>query len=496
MFGFVRIAVIGAIFGAGGEADVLNAVFTIPNNLRKLMAEGALSSAFIPILSKSIVQDPTGDRSRKIVRNIFTLQLIILLPVLFLSVVFSPQIIRIILDFSEPDKITQASRLFRWMIHYLLLISVSAVLMGAINAKSSFFIPAVTPVLFSITVISSILLFHRYLGTFSMVLGVLFGGIAQVLFQLPKFSSLGYDLKPDVGFSNPDFSNVMRQWLPVVATASIYTINEQIAIRFATALEEGSASAMSNALVFWQLPFGIFSASITTVLFPRMSRQAVANDYEGLKATLIYGLRYLMILLIPSALILSLLGREVIAVALQRGNFALEHTILTAKVLLFFNFGLLSVGAFNFLQRFFYSLGDYKTPIVSAVLVCGIDIILSLWLKETFLRVGGLALANTLSFSLGLVLLYLQARRRLGGLDTNTIVLTLMKILLAMLLPAAFLFGFKYFSGGWWRAGSSWKNLGLLSFAGLVSLLLVFVMYIVVKIDIIINMVRKKEIDE
>ena len=278
LFGFVRIALIGAIFGASGTADVLNAVFTIPNNLRKLMAEGALSSAFIPVLSRSIVQDETGSRPQKIVRLILSFQFIVLVPILILCVIFSPLVVRLILDFQDTEKVELAGQLFRWMIHYLLLVSVSAVLMGVINAHSSFFVPAVTPILFSVAVISSVLLLHSSFGPFSMVIGVLAGGLAQVAFQVPKIRSLGYTFRPAMDFGNSDFVKVMKLWLPVVATASIYTINEQIAIYFATGLEDGSTSAMSNAMVFWQLPFGIFSASITTVLFPRMSRQAGAGD--------------------------------------------------------------------------------------------------------------------------------------------------------------------------------------------------------------------------
>jgi putative peptidoglycan lipid II flippase len=492
LFGFVRIAVIGAIFGAGGQADVLNAVFTIPNNLRKLMAEGALSSAFIPVLAKSIVQDTSGNRARKIVRVILTFQFIVLVPILVLSVVFSPAVVRFILDFQDVEKIALAARLFRWMIHYLLLVSVSAVLMGVINAHSSFLVPAITPILFSVAVISSVLLLHRAFGPFAMVLGVLIGGGAQVLFQAPKLKSLGYDFKPDRDFKNPDFVKVMKLWLPVVATASVYTINEQIAIRFATALEDGSASAMSNALVFWQLPFGIFSASITTVLFPRMSRQAGAGDAGGLRATLEYGFRYLILLLVPSAVIMSFLAKEIIAVALQRGNFLAENTALTAQVLVAYNFGLLSVGAFNFFQRFFYAGDNYKTPLTSAFIVCLLDIIFSLIFKETPLRVAGLALANSLAFSIGLFIMWFQAAGNLGGLDSRSVILTLAKSLCAALPAALFMWLFVRYTGPWWRNGSTALNLVYLSIAGAGGCGIIFVMYRIMKIDILMSILRRE----
>ncbi len=495
LFGFVRIAVVGAIYGAGGEADVLNAVFTIPNNLRKLMAEGALSSAFIPVLSRSLVQDPGGERSRKIVGNIFTFQLLIIVPLLIGSVLFAPRLVRLILDFPDPERILLSTRLFRWMIHYLLLVSVSAVMMGVINAHSGFFIPAVTPILFSVAVISSILLFHDHLGAFAMVVGVLVGGVVQILFQLPTLLRYGYSLGLDFRFRNPDFIHVMKQWLPVVATASVYTINEQIAIRFSTALEVGSASAMSNALVFWQLPFGIFSASITTVLFPRMSRQAGLEDLQGLKATLEYGFQYLILLLVPSAIFLSLLGEEVIAVALQRGIFTAENTLITARVLRGFNWGLLPVGAFNFFQRYFYSRDDFRTPLHSAVFVCITDIALSLWLKETPLRVTGLAVANSLAFAGGLVIMYHQASRSLGGLDGKKILMTFGKTLVSAAPAAVFLRAYLLYTGDWWRAGSTGRNLGLLAAAGLGALGILGVMFRLVGMEVL-SVFRKKEARE
>jgi len=491
MFGFVRIAVIGAVFGASGQADVLNAVFTIPNNLRKLMAEGALSSAFIPVLSKTIALDPEGGKARKITRNIFTLQILILIPLLALAVVFSHEAVKVILDFPEKERVELASRLFRWMIHYLFLISVSAVIMGAINAHSSFLVPAVTPILFSVAVISAVVLFHKTLGVFSMAAGVLVGGLGQILFQYPKFKSLGYDFKLDWKFDNPEFRQIMKQWLPVVATSSIYTINEQIAIRFATALEDGSTSAMSNALVFWQLPSGIFSASIATVLFPRMSRQAGMKDEAGLKASLEYGLRYMIILLIPSSIVLSLWGKEIVAVALQRGNFSEGHTLLTSRVLVGFSIGLLSAGVFGLFQRFFYAVDDYKTPLKSAVVVSAIDIALSLWLKETSFRVLGLALANSVAFTVGMVLMYVQAAKKLNGLNGRSILSSFLKAGSTFVPLLALYFILNRFWGEWWRMGSTLGNLAKILVVGTASAAAVTAIYSVLGVDILKQLFRK-----
>lgn len=493
LLGFVRIAVIGSVFGATGKADVLNAVFTIPNNLRKLMAEGALSSAFIPALSHSLVQDSTGGRSKRIVGNILTFQLIVLLPFCALSIIFAAPLIRFVLvDFSNPEQIILAIRLFRWFISYLFLISISAAIMGTLNSHNYFLIPALTPMLFSVSVIVSILLLHTYLGVFSMVIGVIAGGILQIVFQSPKFYSLGYSFTPNFRFSNPDFKKIVRNWLPVVATSSIFTINQQVAIRFATGLDIGSASALHYALVFFQLPFGIFSASITTVLFPRMSKQASRDDKAGLRESIQYGIRFLFMTLIPSAFILSILGKEIISVAMFRGQFTLEDTVLTGKILTAYSIGLFSVGAFNFLQRFFYSIHNYKIPFFFAVIVAAIDIALSVWLKNTYLRVIGLALANTLAFSFGFLLSILIVRKKVERLDGRPILITLLKVIITSVVTSIILFILKDIFGDWWQGGSSFLGFGIILIEGIAAFGIVLGMYFLLKVDIFINIMEKK----
>lgn len=493
ILGFVRIAVISAIFGAGGKADVINLTFSIPNNLRKLSAEGALSSAFIPVLSKSIVNNPDLKEPGRIVRNLFSFQLILLIPFTIICIIFSEPLIRIVLaEFTEPWQIELSSGLFKWFINYLLFISISAVIMGALNSSGHFLFPAVTPILFSICVISSILFLHKSLGVYSMVIGVITGGAAQIAFQLPVFRKYGFDLKLDFSFKNEQFRTIMKQWLPVLATSSILTITQTIAFRFATGLAEGSTSAITYAIVYLQFPYGIFSASIATVLFPKMARQIGVNDTDGLRDTIQYGVRYLSVLLIPSAIFLCMFGHEIISVTIQRGLFTAENTGMTAGVLTFYSLGLLSTGAYNFLQRYFYSDNSYKIPFIITLIVAVIDIILSLWLKESFLGVKGLALANTAAFSFGLLILIFLVRKRLGRFHGKKISLTFFKIFLSMIPYVVFLFILRKITGDWWEDGSNVKNLLLLigGFAG--SCIIILSMYRLLKIEMLDDILRRR----
>jgi len=247
--------------------------------------------------------------------------------------------------------------------------------------------------------------------------------VLQIVVQIPSVRRLGYSISPGFDFRSSEFRTIVRRWLPVVSTSAVFTVNQQIALYFASGLADGSGSAMTNALTFWQLPFGIFSASVTTVLFPRMSREAAANDLEGFGKTVSGGITSLVLLLVPSGIGLLFLGHGIVSVALQRGAFLAVHTDLTARVLGAYGIGLFSVGAFTFLQRAYYSLGDYRTPLITAACTVIVDVVFSLFLKETYLGVTGLAWANTIAFTVGLVVfaVTLRARTRLIFTTKNLI---------------------------------------------------------------------------
>ena len=485
VLGFVRNAVIAALFGTTAHADVLNSVFSIPNNLRKLLAEGALSSAFIPILSRCLVNGTDETPAHDLVRKILTFLMIVLVPLMVLFTIFSRPIIGIFLDFSDPRLMTLSASLFRWICHYLFFISLSAVLMGVLNSHNIFVIPALTPVLFSVAVISSLLLFYPNLGIYSMAVGVLAGGLFQVVFQTIFYLRIGYSLKPDFDFRDPQFRRVLRLWLPVVATSSIFAVNQQIAMRFASGLEEGSTSALSYALVVWQLPIGVFSASITNVLFPRLSRQVARNDSKGLVETTTHGLRTLFLLLVPASLFYLIMGNEVVSVLYQRGEFSSINSLLTARVLFGYSLGLLSVGAYTFLQRFFYAFGDYRTPFFIAVGVTVLDVALSLWLKETPLRVVGLAVANSAAFSAGLAAMLVFVLRRIKHFDLGSIASTVGRGGVVLAAAGTGLFIYRNLLRDITQAGSYWTKVAVLMggfclFAGMT-----LVGYYAVKVSIV-----------
>ncbi|MBN1698704.1 MAG: murein biosynthesis integral membrane protein MurJ [Spirochaetales bacterium] len=492
LFGVVRNVLINYFFGGDGFADVWHLVFMVPNNLRKLFAEGALSSAFIPVLSSALVTDSTGENSRKISRNIFTFQLIVLIPVVLIAIVFAPQIMNVLALFPRKEKMELAVTLFRWIFGYILFVSISAILMGVLNSHNIFIPPAIMPLLFSVTVIGSIVLFHTEYGIMAMVPGIIAGGIAQIVFLLPYYFREGYDFRPDIHFNNPAFRQVMKLWLPILAASSIFTVNQQVAMIFASGLEDGSASAIGNALVFFQLPFGMITSSISTVLFPRMSRQATLSDTDGLRSTFEYGLNFILIFLLPALVGYCFLGRHIIALIFQHGKFTVENTLLTYDVLWGYSLGLFSLGAFMFCQRFFYSLKDYKTPGIISLFVVALDIALSFWLKETFLRVTGLAVANSIAFTAGFAVMLVCIRKRLKRLGGKRLLRNLLKTSFAMAIVSGVIILYLFLTSGCWTPGNSPINGLLVTGAVIAAAGVTFFLYYITGIDIFRGILKER----
>ena len=493
LLGFVRNAMIASLFGAGGEASVLHLTFAVPNNLRKLMAEGALSSAFIPEISSALVEEPEGTKARQLTRLLIGFQISVLVPLCIIAVIFAEPLIRYVLsELKDPSQIRLAIDLLRWFIFYILLISVNAAIMAVLNSHGRFFVPAFTPILFSIAVISSLLLFYQRLGAFAMAVGVLLGGIGQILFQLPFFLRQGYSILPSFQFRSPGFKKIIKRWGPVVAASSIFSIIQIIAIRFASGIDENGVAGLQNAIIFWQLPMGIFSASVITVMFPRMSRQFAEDDTAALDDSIRLGIDLLMILLIPSMLVLLFLGKEIISVAYQRNRFDAGDTLYTYHVLKAYSYGLFPVGAFNFLQRYYFSAGDYRKVTKSAAIVAIADIVLSMWWKGTSLGVAGLAYANTAAFSLGMIMLYMPCLRKskCGLLARN--LKTLVKITISMLPGIIMFVVYRNYTADWWRQGASLLNLSRLIIPAIVFTAISLGMYKILKVEAIESIFQRR----
>ena len=493
LFGYVRQALFSYYFGATGAADAMNAVFNIPNNLRKLFAEGAFSSAFIPVLSTTIEEDPSGKRSRALVSALSAFLLIVLLPLVGLSIIFPRLFVNVLLQFTDPQKVGTAARLMQWMFNYILLVSLSDLVMAVLNSHGRFTIPALSPLLFTAATVLSLLFFNGRLGIIAMGVGVLAGGVLQLAFQLPSLRRQGYTLRPRLDLRNPDFLRTITLWVPYLASASIATITQFIATLFASGLEDGSVSAVANSVMFLQIPIGIFTTSVATVVFPKMSRQAAQGDTEGLRGSASYGIQFILVLLVPSTVLLCLFGREIIAAAMQRGKFTSENSLMASRALTGYAVGLVAMGVYTFLQKLFNSLKSFSVPMLSAGLVAALDIALSLVLKETPLRVSGLAYANSIAFLAGSVLLAWLARRRLGRIGLIPILSMLGRSLLGSIPMAALLLLVVRWKPDLWLHGGTARGTVLIAGVVAACLALTLASYAALRIPFLSQLLKRRE---
>jgi putative peptidoglycan lipid II flippase len=492
LFGYVRQALFNYYFGGSGAADAMNAVFNIPNNLRKLFAEGAFSSAFIPVLSSTMAEDGSAARSRELVRVLNGFLLVVLLPLVGLSLAFPRLFVVGLLSFSDPAKVVVGAQLMRWMFNYILLVSLSALVMAVLNTHGKFTVPALSPLFFTLATVLSLLFFHGRLGILAMGVGVFVGGVLQLLCQIPSLRRQGYQFLPSFRFRNPDFVRTVKLWIPYVASASIVTINQFFAQFFASGLEDGSVSAITNSVMFLQIPIGIFTASVATVTFPKMSRQVAEGDRAGLKGTVEYGIQFLLVLLIPSAILLALFGREIIAACIQRGKFTPAETLMASRALTGYATGLVCMGIYTFLQRLFNSYKSFVVPLASAALIAVIDIALSLVLKETPLRVSGLAWANSIAFTAGMVLLVVLARRRLGGIGLRPVLITIGKSLLGSLPMTVLILAFLWWKPDLWVHGGRLAATAQIAAVAAAGVLLTFAMYLILRVPYVADLLKRR----
>ena len=282
--------------------------------------------------------------------------------------------------------------------------------------------------------------------------------------------------------------------MPYLASASIPTVTQFFAQLFASGLEDGSVSAIVNSVMFLQIPIGIFTASINTVLFPRMSRQATRSDREGLRGSVSYGIESLIVLLVPSTVLLCLFGREIIAAALQRGISIRPRPCWHRATLTGYAVGLSSWVSTVSPEAVLLAEKLLRSPCKRAV-VAVIDIALSLILKETPLRVSGLAYANSIAFTVGALMLAVFARRRLGGIGARSVARALGKSVLGSVPMATFIMLFQSWKPGLWAHGGSLRGVAWIAAAALVAVALTLVVYLVLRVPFLADVIARRKKD-
>jgi putative peptidoglycan lipid II flippase len=444
ILGLLRDILIANFFGSGMSADAFFVAFRIPNLLRRLFAEGSFSVAFIPVFTEYLRKRSKQD-AVILAQAVCTLLTLILTVVSIVGIVFAPLIVRIIAPGfgAAGEKYALTVLLTRIMFPYIFLVSVLALFSGILNAVKHFAAPAMAPVFLNLSMIAALVLLVPSMRnpTVGLAIGVIVGGIVQMLLQVPFILKNGFSLAPRWLPSHPALRRIGALMLPTIFGSAIYQINQLVGTLLATLLEEGSVSYLYYADRLVQFPLGVFAIAISTAVLPSLSREAADGDLEGLRGTISHAIRLTMFITIPAMMGLIVLGEPIVRLLFQRGAFDVPSTDLTARALLYYSVGLWAFAGLRVFVSAFYSLQDTKTPVKVAVIAMALNLIFSLILMRTPLEHGGLALALSLASTVQLVILILLLRRRIGGIEGKAVLGSMVKSLVSSMIMAIGIYG-------------------------------------------------------
>jgi putative peptidoglycan lipid II flippase len=441
VLGLVREQVFAALLGAGYHSDAFRIAFRIPNLLRDLFAEGALSSAFVPTYTRTR-KEGGASAGFALANRTFTFLAVVLGALVLLAMALAwPIVAGIAPGFDDvPGKAHLTVRLTRVMMPFLPLVSFAAVAMGMLNAEGRFGIPALSPALFNVVAITwAGVLWGLGLGIEEVVmgwaLGTLAGGLAQFLVQVPSLVRLGFRFRPEWAPGDPGLRQVGRLMAPATVGLAAVQVNIFVSSIFASQ-EPGAVSWLDYAFRLLYLPIGLFGVALGTIATAGLARRAAENDFEGLRTTLRQSLSMLAYLTVPATVGLLALGVPVVRLLYERGRFTPADTQATATALVLYAFGLVGYTGVKVLAPAFYALGTPRVPLAASVLAVSANLLVIL-LGHAALGYRAIALGTALGSLLNAGLLLAVFERRVGGLLGHGLGRSLLRIVAAALAMGA-----------------------------------------------------------
>jgi putative peptidoglycan lipid II flippase len=438
LLGLVREQVFAALFGGGAAMDAFTAAFRIPNLLRDLFAEGALSTAFVTTFSKTITQ--SGDAAAwHLANKVATLTLTVLGSICIAGMVFAPQLVGVLAPGFDAGKAALTTELTRIMFPFIVLVSMAALVMGMLNAKSIFGMPAMASSFFNLGSIAGGVSLGYWIdphfgprALVGLAVGTLFGGALQLAVQLPSLTRLGYGYTPDFKWRDAGVGAILRLMGPSVIAASTTQVNVLVNSMFASTLGDGAIFWLAIAFRLMQLPLGLFGVALGTVTLPMLSRLAVAGQMTGFRDELARALRLMFLLTVPSTLGLMILAEPIMSVVYQHSRFTAAEAAQAGGALRFYAVGLAGYAALKVLVNAFYAIDRRKTPMVVSFMAVGLNLLFN-WLFTFTLHwgVSGLAFSTGLVATSNFLVLYTLMALQLGGLETRRALISLAKAAVA-----------------------------------------------------------------
>lgn len=435
-----RETVIAYLFGAGNAMDAYNVAFRVPNLLRDLFAEGAISAAFIPTFTRCL-SGRGRDAAWRLGNLVLNALAVITLACVVLGWFLAPDLARWFAPEYAlvPGKLELTTLLTRIMLPFLTMIALGVVMMGMLNALGRFFIPALSPAMFNIATLVSAFTIVPLMPSVGwppiagLAIGTLIGGAGQILLQWPFLRREGWRYRSMLDTGDAGLREVMRLMGPGTLGLAAVQVNVFVNTLLATGEGTGAVSWLNYAFRLMYLPIGLFGVSIGTAALPEISRHAAAADLPAMRRTISDALRLMLMLNVPATIGLMVMARPIVALILERGSFSPGDTTATAAALICYAPGLLGYAIVKLASPAFYALRDSRTPVIVSALSVAINVALNLALVRVA-GFRGLALGTAIAATVNALLLLWLLRGRIGDLEGRRNARVLVRIVLASVM--------------------------------------------------------------
>ena len=434
LLGLARDQVMGFFFGASYLNDAFQIAINIPNLLRRLFGEGALSAAFVPIYNKVGVQKGR-EAQIKFALNMLSILTLFLTILTIIGMVFSPTIVRLISP-GLPEKTALLTiKLTRLLFPYLFFIGISSTMISILNSHSKFFMTGLSSGLYNIGIIGAIVIPFSIFKLDSEALiywasiGVLIGGLLQTIINFPFLKQVGYKFRIYINLHSDNLKVLGQRFIPGVIGIGVRQINLLADIYFASFLPLGAITCLRYGARLMQMPLGIFGVSAGTVVLPLFSKLISEENWEELSERIRFTAITLIYLLIPITFFVAGSGLDIIKILFERGSFDSMASITTFETFTFYSMGLIFFALNQTITPIFFASGDTKTPVIITSVMVAVNILLN-FILIYYLQHIGIALATSLTGAIQLIILIIIISKRLNKIKIRSISINLIKIFL------------------------------------------------------------------
>ncbi|MCE5301278.1 MAG: murein biosynthesis integral membrane protein MurJ [Spirochaetia bacterium] len=440
ILGYLRDAISAAVLGVGIASDAFFVAFRIPNMLRNLLAEGALSSAFIPVFTEYL-EKKTKEDVWRLAANVLSLLAVVLTIITALGVLLADPIVRIMAPgfISSPEKFALTVSLTRWLFPFILFVSIAALFMGILNSLKKFSMPAFAPVVLNVCMIASGLWLSPRFGStpqtqvYGWVVGALVGAVLEIVIQWIPSIKEGFDFRFFIDLKEEGLRRIGRLMVPATLAQSVTQINLLVNTILASFLAGGAVTYLYYGNRLMQLPFGVFGVAIATVSFPYISSYAAKGDMKSMAETIHSSLKQAFFITIPASAGLIFLTYPINALLFNYGRFTMQDTQCTAKVSAVYCIAIFAFTGIKILTQVFYAIDKaaMAVKISTASMILNVILCVALMFPMNY---TGLALATALTGIFQYWLLYHFTEENVGNLRTKELMVFGMKITAASLI--------------------------------------------------------------